>query len=633
MTPRRNRLSSGPGRPQHLRQTAFRQRQSSSFSAHTVNHRPGWMRRNIALLLSSASLLLAPASGHTAPLSDHTQAQNTFQTTVGSKSDIVDYINPMIGASTSTEVGRSGHGLGKTFPGPATPFGLVQLSPDTRTGGDNGPGYSWHHPTIEGFSFIHMSGIGWYGDFGNLLVTPSVGPLHTYVGDEQVPRSGYRSAYSHDTEEASAGYYAVTLDDYDIRVELTSARRAGMIRMTFPESDTSRISLDLARRIGGSATEQFVRVVNDTTIQGWIRCTARDGGWGNGDGNVNYTVYFYGQFSRPITQCGTWSATLPMEQVRLQTLGDSAYRHAVAHAAVKRGNKSAIGRHIGFFSEFPTRAGEQVLFKAGISFVSAEGARRNLEHDIPHWDFDAVHEANRSAWRDALSRMEVTGSDRDKTIFYTALYHTMIDPRDVADTNGEYVGGDGQIHRNTDYVYRSIFSGWDVFRSQFPLQTLINPRMVNDQINSLISLADVSGRGYFPRCRPYRCSRTPTARGFATGTSTRATASAATRSNTPATTAGWVTPRWTSPAHSNMPTATGACRHWPGNWATASTPAVTAPTRSTTGTSGTTRSAGSADAKATAASVRGAAKRYRISTAPSRTRSSRGGSCRTTSTG
>ena len=501
MISRHHRLSFSPGRSQHLRQTdaSLQLRPASHSSARTFDHQTGWIRRNVALLLGSAALLLAPVAGHTATHPATTPAQNTSQTTVGPKSDIVDYINPMIGASTSTEAGKSGHGLGKTFPGPATPFGLVQLSPDTRTGGDNGPGYSWHHPTIEGFSFIHMSGIGWYGDFGNLLVTPSVGPLHTYVGDEQVPRSGYRSAYSHDTEEASAGYYAVTLDDYDIRVELTSARRAGMIRMTFPESDTSRISLDLARRIGGSATEQFVRVVNDTTIQGWIRCTARDGGWGNGDGNVNYTVYFYGQFSRPITQCGTWSATLPMERVRLQTLEDSVYRHAVAHAAVKRGSRSAIGRHIGFFTEFPTRAGEQVLFKAGISFVSAEGARRNLEHDIPHWDFDAVHEANRSAWRDALSRMEVTGSDRDKTIFYTALYHTMIDPRDVADTNGEYVGGDGQIHRNTDYVYRSIFSGWDVFRSQFPLQTLINPRMVNDQINSLISLADVSGRGYFPR--------------------------------------------------------------------------------------------------------------------------------------
>lgn len=419
----------------------------------------------------------------------------------GQVKDIVDYVNPLIGASTSAKAGKSGHGLGKTFPGPATPFGLVQLSPDTRTGGDNGPGYSWHHPTVEGFSFVHMSGIGWYGDFGNFLVTPTVGALHTYVGDEKKPESGYRSSFSHDTEVAEAGYYAVTLDDYRVRVELTSSRRAGMMRMTYPEKDTARISIDLARRIGGSATEQYVKVVDDTTIEGWMRCTSKDGGWGNGEGNVNYTVYFYCQFSKPLTQYGVWSAELPegMDHVNLQTLNDEAYRQSVQQAAVMRGCKEYRGRHLGFFTEFPTREGEQVLLKAGISFVSMEGAKRNLENDINHWSFETVRENSRAAWREALGRMEVQGTERDKTIFYTALYHTMIDPRDVSDVDGNYVGGDGKIHQNKQYVYRSIFSGWDVFRSQFPLQAILNPRMVNDEINSLISLAAVSGKNYFPR--------------------------------------------------------------------------------------------------------------------------------------
>ena len=155
--------------------------------------------------------------------------------------DVVDYISPIIGASTSTEAGKSGHGLGKTFPGCATPFGLVQLSPDTETSGDNGPGYSWHHKTIEGFSFIHMSGIGWYGDFGNFLVTPTTGPLRVWKGRAENPEQGYRSRYSHDTEVAQAGYYAVRLDDYDVKVELSSMPRAGIMRMTYPQSDTSRI--------------------------------------------------------------------------------------------------------------------------------------------------------------------------------------------------------------------------------------------------------------------------------------------------------------------------------------------------------------------------------------------------------
>lgn len=416
--------------------------------------------------------------------------------------DITDYINPMIGASTSAEAGKSGHGLGKTFPGSATPFGLVQLSPDTKTGGDNGPGYSWHHPTIEGFSFIHMSGIGWYGEFGNFLVTPSTGALKTFVGDENEPRSGYRSRYSHDTEVAEAGYYAVTLDDYDTRVELTSAPHAGIIRVTFPETDTARIAIDLARRIGGSATEQYVKVVDDKTIEGWMRCTPKDGGWGNGDGNVEYTVYFYCQMSRPFDNFGVWNATFPenMDKVDLHTLETAEYRKAVENAEILRGCREMRGRHIGFFSEFPTKKdGEQVLLKAGISFVSIEGARANLRHDIPHWNFDTIRTENKAAWRDALRKMEVSGSERDKTIFYTALYHTMIDPRDVSDVDGKYVGADGRIHRNSRFVYRSVFSGWDVFRSQFPLQTIINPELVNDEINSLITLAETSGRKYFPR--------------------------------------------------------------------------------------------------------------------------------------
>lgn len=417
------------------------------------------------------------------------------------KNDIVDYINPFIGASTSAEAGKSGHGLGKTFPGPVTPFGLVQLSPDTKTGGDNGPGYSWHQKTIEGFSFIHMSGIGWYGEFGNFLVMPTVGPLRTFAGREDFPEEGYRSRYSHDKEAAGAGYYSVMLDDYQIQTELTAAPRAGMLRITYPQSDTARISIDLARRIGGSSTEQYIKVIDNTTIEGWMRCTPNDGGWGNGAGNVSYTVYFYCQLSKPLKDFGIWSAELPERFTRrnLDAISDREYQEAVAAAKVMRGCREFKGKHLGFFSEFPASQGEQVLLKAGISFVSTEGARKNLESDINHWSFETVREQNRHLWRNALQKVEVKGSERDKTIFYTSLYHTMIDPRDVSDVSGEYVGADGKIYANNEYVYRSVFSGWDVFRSQFPLQTIINPRMVNDEVNSLIRLAEVSGREYFPR--------------------------------------------------------------------------------------------------------------------------------------
>lgn len=429
---------------------------------------------------------------------NHTPENNTVPISTRSA---VDFINPMIGASTSVEAGGSLHGLGKTFPGAATPFGLVQLSPDTITGGDNAPGYSYHQPTIEGFSFTHMSGTGWYGDLGNLMVMPTTGPLKTSSGPQDNPEAGYRSRYSHQDETASAGYYEVTLEDYEIRAELTAAPRAGIIRFTYPESRVSRVQVDLARRIGGTSTRQYAKVLDDRTITGWMKCPPEGGGWGNGEGKADYTVYFYMQFSFPLKNYGFWSADIPNGQARKRgEVSSPEYQAIVASAEIIRGRQELRGKHLGFFAEFPTSAGQQVLLKIGISFTSLEGARLNLENDIPHWDFDLVHEQARQSWDRALSSIQVEGgSENDHIIFNTALYHTMIDPRSISDINGQYPGADGKIHSSSDFTYRTIFSGWDVFRSQFPLQTLINPEMVNDEINSLIEMVELSGNEYFPR--------------------------------------------------------------------------------------------------------------------------------------
>jgi putative alpha-1,2-mannosidase len=203
------------------------------------------------------------------------------------------YVNPFIGATTSTDAAGIYHGLGKTFPGATTPYGLVQISPNTITGGDNGSGYSYEHKTIEGFAFTQMSGVGWYGDLGNILVMPTNGDLKTWSGKESTAEKGYRSHYDKRSERAGAGYYSVMLTDYNIKTEVTAAPHSGILRFVFSANKRSRIQVDLARRVGGTSVLQHVKVIDGNTICGWAKCTPEGGGWGNGDGKANYTIYFF----------------------------------------------------------------------------------------------------------------------------------------------------------------------------------------------------------------------------------------------------------------------------------------------------------------------------------------------------
>lgn len=412
------------------------------------------------------------------------------------------YVNPFIGASTSVGAAGVYHGLGKTFPGATTPYGMVQVSPNTITGGDNGSGYSYEHRTIEGFALTQMSGVGWYGDLGNFLVMPTTGELKKIAGKEDGSIAGYRSHYRKDTETARAGYYSVELSDYRIKAETTATPRCGMLRFTFPESETSRIQIDLARRVGGTSTLQYVKVVDDYTLQGWMKCPPEGGGWGNGEGKADYTVCFYARFSKPLKNYGFWSADIPDDWTRKRDEVISIpYLERVAAARVIQGGHELQGKHLGFFTEFATRQGEEVTLKVGISFVDMEGAEKNFKAEIEDRDFDTVRREAEEKWNRELRRVCLTGgTDEEKTVFYTALYHTMIDPRIYTDTDQRYVGGDRQVHTaDSAFTKRTIFSGWDVFRSQFPLQTLINPRLVSDELNSLISLAEESGREYYER--------------------------------------------------------------------------------------------------------------------------------------
>lgn len=413
-----------------------------------------------------------------------------------------DYVNPFIGASTSVGAAGVYHGLGKTFPGATTPYGMVQLSPNTITGGDNGSGYSDEHKTIEGFAFTQMSGVGWFGDLGNFLVMATTGELKKIAGKEDGSIEGYRSTYDKATEAAKAGYYSVELTDYKIKTEVSVTPHCGILRFTFPSNEQSRIQIDLARRVGGTSTSQYVEVVNKNTIRGWMKCTPDGGGWGNGEGNADYTVYYYAQFSKPLNNYGFWSADIPDGWIRKRDeVVSIPYLSRVSQAPIVLNKKDLEGKHLGFFTEFPTKEGEVVEMKVGISFVDMDGAANNFEQEIASKDFNQVRQEADSLWNKELSRVRISGgTEDDKTVFYTALYHTMIDPRIYADVDGRYIGGDKKVHAgDSTFKKRTIFSGWDVFRSQFPLQTIINPVLVSDALNSLITMADQSGREYYER--------------------------------------------------------------------------------------------------------------------------------------
>jgi len=405
----------------------------------------------------------------------------------------IDYVNPMIGAVANTKY------YGRTSPAACLPASLVQLGPDTYTGGDIGSGYSYEHGTIEGFSFIHMSGIGWFGDFGNLLVTPTNGTFHPNRGRVEEPSGGYRSAFSHETETAKAGYYSVVLDDYRIRAEMTTTQRAGIVRFTFPKDSTNRIQIDLARRIGGTSVKQYIKVIDDHSIQGWMECTPDGGGWGNGKTNmVFYTVYFHAEFSESFADHFIWSANIPGDQPRkVEDIGTDKYQEYIRNSRTMCCGEYE-GKHLGFYAGFPAiEDGGEVMFKAGISFVDIEGAKNNLEQELNHWDFERIRSEAEKKWSEQLDLIKIKGAtEKQKEIFYTGLYRASVDPRRFTDCDGRFYLKETGINDPTDFNYRTIFSGWDAFRSHIPLLTIIDPNSVNDLVNSLVMKGDVGGMGF-----------------------------------------------------------------------------------------------------------------------------------------
>jgi predicted alpha-1,2-mannosidase len=375
------------------------------------------------------------------------------------KVNYADYVNPFLGTA------EHGH----TFPGAALPGGMVQLGPDTDIKGwDWCSGYHYSDSSVMGFSHLHRSGMG-AGDWGDILLMPTTGKLKTEPGSKENPDEGYRSRFSHQEEEASPGYYAVTLKDYGIKARLTVSERVGFHQYKFPKSDASHILIDMQHGIGDRCTDAFVKIVNDSEIEGHRASR----------GFVKeQNVYFCAKFSKPFHSFGTWNK-----------------------GAINTGSKEESGTQVGAFVDYVTTENETIEVKVGISYSSIGEARLNLEKEIPGWNFEQVKENARDKWDKALSKIDVkmdNGTDaaysRQKMVtFYTALYHSLLFPATFSDADGNYMGLDYKEHQAKGFTYRSDFSLWDTFRAEMPLLTLIDPERSNDAVNTMVSQYEQGG--------------------------------------------------------------------------------------------------------------------------------------------
>ena len=418
----------------------------------TAKNRKLWTRRDLMRGLSALGAAAAAGFPGLPAL-----ANDTGSDTGGE--DLFQFVN--------IAVGTGGHG--HTYPGATVPFGMVQLSPDTYNDDwDWCSGYHLSDDSIMGFSHTHLSGTG-CGDLLDFLVVPRTGEVRLEPGERKQPGTGYRSRFSHANEHAHPGYYFVHLDDPGVDAELTATEHAGFHRYAFPASQSGHILLDLTHAYGkfpANIDWCSVRQAGSDTIMAGHATHA----WGAGR-----EMYIALRFSRP------WE--------RLEFYLDGQLTAAPAG--------ELRGKNLKAVAYFKTHAGEQILIKAGLSGVSADGAERNLAAEIPDWDFERVQHAAEARWRDELEKIRIETFNQDrKTVFYSSLYHTMLAPTLFDDVDGRYRGMDGEIHRlahgQRNYT---TFSLWDTYRAEHPLFTLVHADRVPDMVNSLIRMAQESPAG------------------------------------------------------------------------------------------------------------------------------------------
>jgi len=384
--------------------------------------------------------------------------------------NLVPFVHPIIGTEK----------MGHTYPGATVPFGAVQLSPETDTvpyevnGKYNGEvykycaGYKYEDKSITGFSHTHFSGTG-HSDLGDFLIMPTQGKLQLNPGTASDPKSGYRSAFSHQGEVAEAGYYKVKLDDEHIVAELTATTRVGMHQYTFQKSDQSHIILDLMAGIYNYDEKTiwtFVRVVNDTLVTGYRQTY----GWAR-----TRTVYFAMSFSKAFKSFGQKNYD-----------AKQAYRGFWGKFNQSQNFPEIAGKKIRMYFDFDTEEGEQLKIKFALSPVSQENALQNMRSEISGWNFEQVKNQAQASWNKELNKIQVDAPEDTKVNFYTALYHAFISPTTYMDANGEYKGLDQDVHKANGFTNYTTFSLWDTYRALHPFFNLVQPARNADMVQSMI---------------------------------------------------------------------------------------------------------------------------------------------------
>ena len=399
------------------------------------------------------------------------------------KKDYTQYVNPLIGTSK----------MGHVFPGATAPFGMVQLSPQTNfelmydKDGSYNPetyeycaGYQYRDSIIIGFAHTNFSGTG-HADLGDLLVMPTVGKMVLEPLKTQNGQKGFYSTFSHEKEKASPGYYQVELDSYGIKAELTASERVGFHQYTFPASDDAHIILDMVYNVYHHENKNvwtFMRVENDSLVTGYRQTK----GWAR-----TKKVFFAMKFSKPF-----------------KSYGHKKYNKETYDGFYRRFDQSKnfpemAGKDIRAYFNFDTKDGEKINIKFALSAVSTNGALKNLDTEIPHWDFNKTLQETKQKWNEELSKIEIkTFTEDHKTTFYTALYHTNLTPILYEDVDGNYRGLDQNIYNSKGFTNYTIFSLWDTYRALHPLLNITQPQRNNDMIKSMLAHHDQSVHGMLP---------------------------------------------------------------------------------------------------------------------------------------